>query len=207
MSVCNTLLTDDRVVIYTDTVGYVREAPAILQTKVHVANGMAISTRGLGVVGDVLKKAIEINDDVHSAYMHLWDLVGRVPDAVFAHQGVEVTLAGWDEVGPILFRFYRMRAKDPVRALPFGMGWTMAPTLGARAYPLDVTRDQAIALAMVQQKIARKHGLLMCIGGDLEETTVDADGARTITVAEYPDKAKTIRLIGETGPAREGKSA
>ncbi len=193
MSVCNTLLTEDRVVLYTDTLAYRGTTPAQLHSKVETANGMAVSTRGMFCVGNVFKNDLAKYTNVHAAAVAFRRLLGICPEEAL-DAGAEVNLAGWDG-GPVLYRIVRMKGEVEARLVRMSRGWTMAPTLGAREYPSVITRAQAEKLALVQQSLCIKHSLNMCIGGDLQETTVDGSGARTITVMEYPDKAKTVRLI------------
>lgn len=204
MSVCNVLVAEDRIAFYTDEAGYIGKEPVMLAPKVLVANGMMITTRGDARAGDLLADMLWRLPNVDDARAVMAEVLTNAPEAALG-DGVEATLAGWAD-GPVCYRLTRI-PPHPLKVTRMEKGWFMAPTLGDHAYPADITTDQAIRLAMLQQAIVRKHGMVLCVGGDLHESVVDADGARDRVVASYPDKADMIARIEARGSEQATASA
>lgn len=87
------------------------------------------------------------------------------------------------------------------------MRWYLAPSLGAQDIPVELSDAQLCAVAKIQQTLSRKHGLNMCIGGDIELTTITAEGIETTKIGEYPDKAIMERRMASAKPSERQRAA
>ncbi|MCA1971245.1 MAG: hypothetical protein LDL44_00255 [Caenispirillum sp.] len=199
MSVVNFNLQPDRILVLTDTVAYARQAPALLGKKVHHnhVSRAAITTRGPVRVGDFVGELVEQATLPSMAVggavvtMALRKAFGLFPEA--RKNRSEATLFMWDGE-PRVIR-WRMDEAGEVEQFEYGAGYYMTPSLGIHEYPPILQPKQMVSLALVQQRIVKTHGLLMCVGGDMQLTTITADGVTFETIGSYPDKAETEAAV------------
>lgn len=207
MSVCNFHLTTDEIVIVTDTVGYAGDAPAQFSRKVAInhAAGLVVSVRGPVRVGNMIDDLVRrARTRAHAEELITAALVNvedRFPEAEKA--GCEPTLFGWDEDGPFVVRFKKWPSQ-PAERLVYGSGVYLAPTLGAQQYPERLSDEQWTRIALVQQALVKKHGLMMCIGGQVERTRITAGGIALDVLADYPDRAETEAAVAAWQAERFG---
>lgn len=198
MSVCNFTMAADRLQILTDTLCYVDKRPAAYMRKVKVneAAGLAIVTRGKVSLGDIISNAVMRLSTAENAVGILAAAFDRITDGMIGGpgRGEEATLFGFDDGQPFAIRFSRPYGEQVMR-YSLTPGTYLAPTLGDHPLPAAVTVEQMQRLALVQQQVSKKHGLSMCIGGEMELTTITADGIAVETLGEYADKALTDRQV------------
>ena len=83
----------------------------------------------------------------------------------------------------------------------------LTPSLGKQDIPVDLTEAQICNVARVQQELSRKNNLNLCIGGDIELTTITADGAEIAKIGEYADKLLMDRRIARATPDMRARAA
>lgn len=195
MSVCNFNLTPDRILIVTDTVAYMRDRPISFGPKITIsyAAHAAVSTRGPARVCDAVAAALAApgvitlpaaEEAVETALRASW-----VAFEEARKSKAEVTLFGWSN-GPVALRL-KMTEDGTVTRFAYQPGTYLAPTLGAQQYPVSLTPDQMFRIALVQQAVVKKHGLMMCIGGEAHLTEITAEGITFTVLGDYPDRAAT----------------
>ena len=81
-------------------------------------------------------------------------------------------------------------------------GVYLAPSIGKHVIPLNLDDDQMLKIAFLQQDIAIRHRLNLCVGGDVELTEVDEHGISVRKLGEYPDKSVVAEQICG-GPSTE----
>lgn len=195
MSVCNFNLTPERILVLTDTVAYMRDQPVSFGPKIAINAGAhaAVSTRGYSRVCDAVAEALTAPEvvDLPAAQAAVEDAL-RASWAAFeeAREGrSEATLFAWHG-GPVALRF-KMGTDGTMERFSYGQGTYLAPTLGAQQYPAILTPDQMFRIALVQQAVVKKHGLLMCVGGEAHLTEITAEGITFSVLGDYPDRAAT----------------
>jgi hypothetical protein len=200
VTVANILLEKDRVRLVSDTVGYRGKEPAALERKVtlHHGPGVAMIVRGLRALALNLEP---IADGCTSFEEVISAMRESITDSELAEyvpgSGAEVTVLGMVN-GVARCSRLLLTVKDgavTVQRIDLAPGVYLAPTLGQHSLPLDMTDEQAFKVALLQQEIAIKHGLNICIGGDVELATVDASGLSVRKIGEYPNKAMTVARI------------
>lgn len=201
MSVANIVLEPHRARLISDTVGYRDKEPASLQRKVHVADKARIvfTARGLVMLGDVLEDLSQEWTDFEAAIERAAAALRVMPATMFPGGGSEVTMLGWHQGGPKVSRLL-VTVDDgavSVRRIDLPQGVYLAPSLGKHQIPAALTDEQILKVAHLQQDIAIRHGLNICVGGDVEVTTIDATGITVRKIGEYPNKAQTIAKMNE----------
>lgn len=207
MSVSNVILSDRRVAIVSDTVTYLDKAPLRFthKTRAFPRSRFAVSTRGACRIGDGFEALLATADSFAQAVAWTLDAVPAMNEAAadprLMSYGYEVTLIGIADDAPTATRITYRATADEVERLDLLPGVYMAPSLGHHQIPVDLSDDQIVRLAHAQQAIVVKHGLMMCVGGDVELTTVTLEGVEQRVLAEYPDKAMTLARIaaGDAG--------
>jgi hypothetical protein len=204
MTVANLLVEPMRIRLLTDTVGYRGKDPADFCRKVYLVENASIAfvVRGFRALGHVLQKESAEWSGIDAAIDGIAALLREAP-ARFLQNGMsEVTVIGWHR-GNDCPRAVRLLAKAQpesitVRQFDLEPGAYLAPTLGNHPIPADMTDQQLLKVAILQQEIATKHGLNICIGGDMELTTIDAAGVTVRKIGEYPNKAFTAERIARS---------
>jgi hypothetical protein len=115
-----------------------------------------------------------------------------------AEPGFEVTLAGWED-GPRVTRL--VYSNGEVSRYEHAPGVYLAPSLGVLDLSPDLSNEGLVKIATVQQTLTRKHGLNLCVGGDIELTTVWAEGVTVEKIGEYPDKTMMAERMARATPA------
>lgn len=208
MSVSNVILSESAVAIVADTCTYLGAEPLKWSRKVSVypEARLAVSTRGLVWICRTVRGAAGHYSCYENAVPGLADIAATIiPEAAATHHGgrmdagFEITVAGWRD-GPKACRitYHNVPGFERVEVVDLAPGTHLAPSLGRQAIPGDITDDQVIRIAHLQQQVAVKHKLLMCIGGDIEAATVTADGATVRTIGTYPDRELTERRMQRT---------
>lgn len=212
MSVANIALTDRQVQIVTDTCTYDGKQPVEWNRKVALRSDarLALTLRGKRWLAQAFDMASEPWPDFAHAseaaprvipdLLELGEREGRTPG-----DGFELTLAGWQD-GPKVMRLI-WRPRQDVQQYRFAPGVYLTPSLGKQDIPLHLTDDQLVGIAQVQQTVSRKHGLNLCIGGDVELTTVSASGLTIRKIGEYADKEMMSRRIAAATPAMRARAA
>lgn len=199
MTVSNVLLGADAIQLVTDTLAYIDREPATMHRKVRLAPGahVAFVVRGLVKLAWYLEAASVYWTSFESALaitsIELADI-----DAGFLRDGLaEVTISGWQD-GPRASRLlvsHDCGGRRLVRRVDLTAGAYLAPSLGQHELPAEMTEEQLVKVAFLQQEIAVRHKLNLCVGGDVELTTIDQNSMFVRKIAEYPDKALTLERI------------
>jgi hypothetical protein len=198
MSVCNIHVRRDRILMLTDTAAYIGARPVALSPKVVTSEPMhaALTVRGPVRVGNYVGGMFSHCDDPMIAHDGVVAMMmaayNDVPQA--KERPSEATVCAWAD-GPLVYKL-TMETDGSIKRTEYGEGTFLAPTLGAHAFPPDITPEQMQRLALVQQTVARKHALPMHLGGDMHLTVVTADGIAFKDLGPYPDKAETLAAIG-----------
>jgi len=202
MSVANIILEKNRGRLITDTVGYLGKEPAVLERKVRLLEspGVAMTVRGLQKLDwelEPVASACKSYDEVMSVLEE--EILDYTPANSFQKSGSEVTVLGMVN-GEVRCSRLLVTIRDgdiSIQRVDLAPGVYLAPTLGQHSLPLSMTDEQVLKVAFLQQDIAVKHGLNICIGGDVEVATVDAAGMTVRKIGEYPNKAMTVARIAE----------
>lgn len=212
MSVTNFHLGADRLMILTDSVVYAGKNPVAMHRKIDVNDEarLAVTVLGLVSIGNVYKRLLKQWGSRADAERSIEATAAHAPDDVFlrsdgTRKGYSVTLFGWDN-GPFAVR-WNHNPDGSVNRHDFAPGLYLAPTLGKQQYPATITPDQMRQVAELQQSVAIKHGLTMCIGGWMDLTTIDADGIRVERLADYPNRALTEARIAAHAEYNQGSKA
>lgn len=202
MSVCNFFLAGDRIVVLTDTLGYVGDRPAIFLDKlaVNAEARLAVTTRGLYGIGYAVERAAASwtgRADAEAAIVAMLpELAAEYADLLAPGEGAEVTLFGIDGA-PFALR-HTWRSGKPMRRQVFAPGLYLSPTLGKQMQPASVTHEQMRQVALLQQRVAKQHRLNMCVGGDMVITEITAAGVEQ-HATPYPDKAASEAAVQRFG--------
>lgn len=201
MSVCNFFLAADRLMILTDSVQYAGKEPAALGSKIHLNEpaGLAVTVLGLTLIGETYARLLQGWGNREQAELGIEALIEACPPSVMVRKdgslrGYTVTLFGWESRAPFVKR-WNHHPDGTVSRYTFEPGLYLTPSFGKQQQPADVTPEQMRQVAELQQRLATRNGLTMCIGGWMDVTTIDADGVRTERLADYPDLATTERRI------------
>ena len=201
MTVANVILETHRVRLVTDTVGYRQKEPACFARKVRQIEGLGLAmiVRGLRSLGDVMEETIVDCTDFEAAIAEMHRVLETAPSDYLPGGGAEVTALGYFGGSARAVRLLAtiVDSSVSVRRVDLEPGVYLAPTLGTHALPTDMTEAQMLKVALLQQGIAVRHGLNICIGGDVELTTVDETGIATVKLGEYPDKALMAARIAK----------
>lgn len=203
MTVANVLLERNRVRLVSDTVGYRGKEPVCFNRKVYPVEhaGLAYMVRGFRALALHLQSHACEWADFDSAILAISEVLEIAPARLIQGGNSEVTIIGWSEKenGPRVARLLATAGPDQttIRRFDLRPGVYLAPSLGCHSIPADMTDDQLLKVAILQQEIATRHGLNICVGGDVELTTVDAGGISIQKIGEYPNKAFTAERIAK----------
>lgn len=201
MSVANVIFEPHRLRLVGDTVAYRGKEPVQLNRKVHIVKHahVAFTVRGLSKIGWVMERCTKDWRDFESSISQAAEILSLLPENYFQkdHPTSETTILGWRDGQAQVTRLGAERIAGRVRILRVDLvpGVYLAPSLGAHQIPASLSDEQILKVALLQQSIAIKHGLNICVGGDVEVTTVTADTIETRKIGEYPDKRMTEALI------------
>ena len=213
MSVVNIILRDSDVRIVCDTCTYDQKQPVQWNRKITVRPGprIALAVRGRHWIGVGLQAVADQWGNYDQAVA---GVLGSIP--LIMEQGrdvgesFEVTIAGWQD-GPKVTRiFHRVAEKRrpaETKRYEFEPGFYLTPSLGKHDLPVDVGDTQICNVARVQQEMSRKKNLNLCIGGDIELTTITAEGAEIAKIGEYADKQLMDRRIARATPDMRARAA
>lgn len=205
MSVANVFLEADRIRIVTDTVGYLGTVPAAFRRKVHLspAASVAVTARGLSALGDAIAERSGEWISFSAALAVIMQDLEEAPARYFPC-GAEVTVAGFNEGAAAVQRFFVKQGKEgAIGCFTLAAGSYLAPSLGSHSIPAKLTEQQMVKIALLQQDLAVRHGLNICVGGDIELTEITRDSASICKIGEYPNKAATADAIAAQGVSVE----
>lgn len=210
MTVSNVLLEPHRARLVTDTLGYVGKQPATFLRKPKIVPHakLAFVVRGYKSLADLLSQCQNAWADIEAALADVAEAVPMAPLHLFA-LGCEITMLGWHDGQAKAARLVATtrNGRARVRRFDLAAGAHLAPSLGQHDIPATITDEQIVRIALLQQEIATKHGLNMCVGGDIEIVTVDVTGVSIRKMAEYPNKAMTAASIARADNIRIEKVA
>lgn len=200
MSVANIILEPQRVRLVSDTLAYRNRAPVRFGRKVRICEdiGVAFTVRGLVALGDRIESRADEWACFESMVQSIAAFLPGGPVHYFP-SGAEVTVLGWHAGAPKASRLLALvnDGKVTVRRIDLATGVYLAPSLGAQKIPAAMSDEQLTKVAQLQQAIALRHGLNMCVGGDIEVTEITATGLAVRKIGEYPDKAMTAARIAK----------
>jgi hypothetical protein len=210
MSVANVILESHRVRLVGDTLAYLDRQPVQFNRKVRVVRSaaLAFTVRGLVALADEVEERSHRWACFESA-LHCITADLRMAPPQYFPNGAEVTVMGWHGGRAQASRLLVL-AKDGapnVQRIDLKPGVYLAPTLGNQVIPAGMTDDQLVKVACLQQAIAVRHGLNMCVGGDIELTEINAAGISIRKIGEYPDKDVTISRIAKSVHAALAQAA
>lgn len=197
MSVANIMLEANRVRLQCDTVAYRDKSPAQLHRKITIVESahLALSVRGLVTFGNIIRERAPFWSCFTEAIEDISHAVGHLPRNV-APEGAEIALVGWEQGAPRAARLTVLSVKTlSVARVDLLPGSHLAPTIGAHSIPPGMSNAQLHQMAVLQQDLCLKHGLNMCVGGDVEVAEVTAAGISIMALGEYPNKAETVAAI------------
>ena len=197
MSVANIFLSDHDVRIVSDTCTYCGKQPVEWNRKVTInpRARLAITVRGQCWIGDGLGDLSANWRDFGQAVAETVEVIPMILKLGRVDFGFEVTIAGWQD-GPRVTRVIH-DDRNGIERYEFAPGVYLAPSLGKQEIPVDLTDAQLGAVAQVQQTLSRKHGLNMCVGGDIERTVISEHGVFIDKIGEYDDKLMMERRIAK----------
>jgi hypothetical protein len=206
MTVSNIIFEPQKIRVVTDTLSYRNKQPVAFNRKIGLILGdsAALVVRGYRALALALQERAEgwrsYSDAAHGLEMDL----RQMPQRFLSDAGAEVTLAGLGGSGLAVIRFavFRIAGDIAVRRLDLPPGVYLAPTLGSHDIPASMTDDQLLRVALLQQELSLQHNLNMCVGGDVELTTIEPGRPASIrTLGEYPNKAFSARQVARAKSA------
>jgi hypothetical protein len=208
MTVSNVILEQVRGRLVSDTLGYRGKEPATILRKIRVVEraNMVLTVRGLRDLASVIEDGAALCDSLPAALVVMAADLADAPARYLPAHGAEVTAMGWHD-GRVrcsrLLATFGDQGKVSVQMIDLEPGVYLAPSLGNHTLPADMTDDQIVKVALLQQEISIRHGLNICVGGDVEMASIDVTGITICKLAEYPDKAKTLARIARMGQTDE----
>lgn len=204
MSVCNFVMSADRIIVATDTIAFDGHAPAMATRKIDVnpSARVAVATRGTVRQSRRIRAIIQCSD----SFSDTAEAIRRHLSDGIDGGNLEATLLGW-QGGPRVIRFtadpdYTHTTGKPYAEHTFGVGVYLSPALAGKL-PAEVSPEQLVKLTVLQREWPKSKGELPQYGGDIELTWITADGIATQTVAEYPDRAEMMAAVDAWMAARE----
>ncbi len=203
MTVANIIFEPNQVRLITDTVGYRGKSPASFHRKVWpVAHArLAFVVRGYRDLAEDLHDRAGQWSNFQTCVSDLATTLKTVPTRLLQSGNSEITILGWeqDRRGPMVSRLLVREFQGDIVIRRFDLAWGvyLAPSLGTHQFPAGLTDDQICKIARLQQDISLRHGLNLCVGGDIEVTTIDAQAVTVRKIGEYPDKAVTAARIAQ----------
>lgn len=192
MTVANIFIEDDRIRIVSDTVLYANKQPVMfVESKVAFDSDkrLAVITRGRVWQGE----------RVNAMALGPWSGFDEAVEAaryqmdVFRADGLplEATVCGMDGDKARAVALFLPAGGDEVQTLDLTPGVYLRPSLGRYEFPRASSIDdlQLARLAFAQQQLSKEHGLNMCVGGDVQVTTISNEGVTQAKLCEYRDKA------------------
>jgi hypothetical protein len=200
MTVSNVIFESHRIRIVTDTLSYRNKQAVAFSRKVGLIlnESAALVVRGYRALAVALQEHAEDWKSYSDAARGLEINLRQMPQRFLNESGAEVTLAGHGDSGLAVTRFavFRVAGDIAVRRLDLAPGVYLAPTLGSHDIPVGMTDDQLLRVALLQQELSLQHNLNMCVGGDVELTTIEPGRPASIrTLGEYPNKAFSARQV------------
>jgi hypothetical protein len=225
MTVSNVILEPHRVRLMQDTLIYRHKKPFGLDRKMKIVknSGLVFTVRGDVAIGDVLEDLDHNFSDFETAIAIIGYAVSKM-SLKWIRDGAEITVLAWDNGQPKASRIkvspekeYALTGSGVINTAPAGAitvrrfdlspGVYLAPSLGSHDIKTDLTDEHLLKIAFLQQEIALRHNLNMCVGGDVEVVTIDAAGITVRKLGEYSNKALTIVQIAKQDAAIREKEA
>ncbi|HEY8947388.1 MAG TPA: hypothetical protein VIM56_00745 [Rhizomicrobium sp.] len=218
MTVANVVLEPHCARLVQDTLSYWRKKPYRLNRKIKIVSQsqLVFTVRGNVAISDIFEDLDHNFRDFETALSIMSHAIEEMPREWFKESGAEVTVLAWEGCGPKASRIkisskkdYSLRdgrlvndSADNIGVERFDLvpGVYLAPSLGRHDIRSDLSDEQLLKIAILQQEISLRHKLNMCVGGDIEIATIDASGVSVRTLGEYPNKALTIAQIGKLNP-------
>lgn len=205
MTISNVIFEGGRVRLVSDTLSYRNKSPVAFGRKIRVIEDadFAVVVRGQVALGDQIEGRAERCESFSFACGYFGECLQTVPQRLLKSSGAEVTIAGIRQGQLAVTRFMLRIVNGDVAVNRFDLepGVYLAPSLGSHTIPPDMTDEQLFRVALLQQDISLRNNLNMCIGGDVEVATLEVGKPITIRkLGEYPDKAKTAKLIARALP-------
>lgn len=196
MTVSNVLFEDDRIRLVSDTVGYIDRNPVVFHRKIRVVRHARVvfMVRGRRVLADELEARSVAWPNFEQAVIGISTHLVQADEGLFQKGGLaEISVAGWDHDRPRFSRLMATLGADGVdmRRVDLSPGAYLAPSLGSHPIPAAMTDEQLLKVSLLQQEISIRHGLNICIGGDIEIATIDAKHIGVRKLGEYPNKRLT----------------